>query len=329
MVDPVNKGLDVATDAVLRDVVRLYARAQRQSVACCGEETAAQCQVLGELARGGPLQLTALARRLGADKGWTSRAVTAMASAGYLKRAGSPEDGRVVNVALTRVGRVRWRTMDRALDRHASQILLELAPADRSEARRCLGLIRAVLQAQDSRRCSPQKPPLEGGQPHHRRGPVRGRRRFEGQVTAMELTFGDALPSDGAEVRAFLRAAGLPAEDVEAGPQQYLLAREGRRLVGTVGLEMVGEDALARSLAVVPDRRGEGIGSRLVETVVERARVHGIRTLYALTTTAERYAAARGFERIPRSEVPPGIAALAQFRALCPAAAVCLRRILG
>jgi amino-acid N-acetyltransferase len=44
-----------------------------------------------------------------------------------------------------------------------------------------------------------------------------------------------------------------------------------------------------------------------------------------LTTTAERFCAARGFERIDRGDVPGPIAATAEFRTLCPASAVCLR----
>jgi N-acetylglutamate synthase-like GNAT family acetyltransferase len=47
--------------------------------------------------------------------------------------------------------------------------------------------------------------------------------------------------------------------------------------------------------------------------------------LYALTTTAEDFAAARGFQRIARTDVPQAIAALPQFKTLCPKTAVCMR----
>lgn len=148
----------------------------------------------------------------------------------------------------------------------------------------------------------------------------------EGEIANAQIDFRDALPCDSAELRAFVEAAGLPVDDVQPGAQQYLLAREGKRLVGTVGLEVVGGDALARSLAVAMDRRGEGIGESLLQALAERASSRGIRALYALTTTAERYATARGFERIDRKEVPTGIAGLAQFQSLCPVSAVCLRQ---
>ncbi len=145
-------------------------------------------------------------------------------------------------------------------------------------------------------------------------------------MTKAQIAFSIALPGDLAQLRSFVQAAGLPTDDVQLGAQQYLLAREGEHLVGTVGLEVVGCDALARSLAVAPDRRGKGIGERLLQALAERASSQGIKALYALTITAERYATARGFERIDRMDVPSGIAALAQFRSLCPVSAVCLRQ---
>lgn len=132
--------------------------------------------------------------------------------------------------------------------------------------------------------------------------------------------------ADDPGLRSFLEAAGLPAADVETGRQEYLLAEEDGRLVGTIGLEFVGQDALVRSLAVAPGRRGQGLAGRLDDAALALARSRRIRTLYLLTTTAEAYAARRGYERIPRDEVPPAVLALPQFKALCPSTAVCMRR---
>ena len=142
-------------------------------------------------------------------------------------------------------------------------------------------------------------------------------------MSAIELS--GATPADDARIRALLQLAGLPADDVATGRQEYVLAHDGGRLVGTVGLEAVGPDALVRSLAVDPRWRGRGVASALHDRVLDAARRRGVRTLYLLTTTAEAYAARKGFERIDRAEVPPGILALPQFRALCPASAVCMR----
>jgi amino-acid N-acetyltransferase len=134
-----------------------------------------------------------------------------------------------------------------------------------------------------------------------------------------------ATAQDEPAIRALLASASLPVDDVSVGAQEYVVARDGGALVGCVGLEACGEDALLRSFAVVPDRRGRGLGTTLFERAVARARERGIATAYVLTTTAERFCLAHGFERIDRAEVPARIAATSQFRTLCPATAACFR----
>ena len=60
-------------------------------------------------------------------------------------------------------------------------------------------------------------------------------------------------------------------------------------LVGCVAIEMVGDVALLRMLAVAPERRGEGLGYVLVEAATERARTQGVRHLYLVTDGAQGY----------------------------------------
>jgi len=148
-------------------------------------------------------------------------------------------------------------------------------------------------------------------------------------LPAGAIRFRAARPEDDRALRALLEAAGLPVADVATGRQEYLLAFDGEQVVGAVGLEAVGEDGLLRSLAVAPAWRGRGIARELHEGILTLARDRGLRTLYLLTTTAEDFAAKGGFERVDRSEVSPEIHGLAQFRALCPATAVCMRRRVG
>jgi DNA-binding MarR family transcriptional regulator len=146
LVDSVNHrpaGLDGAS--LLRDVTRLYVRAQRQTVACCGPQSTARCHVLAELARSGPLRLTELASRLDVDKSWASRTVAAMVEEGLLSCTGADGDGRVLQVSVTRVGRERWRRMDAALRRHAEEALSKLSAEERWIVQRGLALLREVL----------------------------------------------------------------------------------------------------------------------------------------------------------------------------------------
>ncbi len=131
-------------------------------------------------------------------------------------------------------------------------------------------------------------------------------------------------------VTALLDEAGLPHADLTpAHLAHFRVLRDGDALVGVVGLEVCGEAALLRSLAVAPGRRGEGLGGRLVDVAEAHARTLGVDTLYLLTTTAAAFFAARGYAVTDRAAVPDAIAATAEFAAMCPASAVCMTRRLA
>jgi len=135
-----------------------------------------------------------------------------------------------------------------------------------------------------------------------------------------------AAPTDAAAIGALLRAADLPAEDFAGHLAHFLVARRGGAVVGAVGLELHGRDALLRSLVVAPAERGAGLGGRLVDRLAAAARRRGARRFYLLTTTAEAFFAHRGFRRIERDAVPAAIAATQEFHSLCPVSAVCMTR---
>jgi amino-acid N-acetyltransferase len=134
------------------------------------------------------------------------------------------------------------------------------------------------------------------------------------------------MPADAAAIAALLRGAELPHEDFAGHLAQFLVARRGGAVVGAVGLERHGRNALLRSLVVAPAQRGAGVGGRLVNRLEGRARHLGVRRFYLLTTTAEAFFARRGFRRIARAAVPAAIAATREFRSLCPVSAVCMAR---
>lgn len=138
-----------------------------------------------------------------------------------------------------------------------------------------------------------------------------------------------AEPADEAGIRSLLASAGLPSSDIALARQDFVLALQGGVLVGCAGLEVYGDAGLLRSYAVVPERRNGGLGAALHARVLALAASRGVRTAYLLTTTAERFFARAGFERIERAEVPAAVAASPEFRTLCPATAVCMRRLLG
>jgi amino-acid N-acetyltransferase len=143
------------------------------------------------------------------------------------------------------------------------------------------------------------------------------------------MTIRPARSEDLGPIQKLLRSCDLPHEDLTpAHLEHFLVAREEETLRGVVGLEPRGDAALLRSLAVVPDARGEGLGTRLVEAVEARARRRDARTVYLLTTTAADYFAAHGYERIERSALPAAIQETEEARCLCPESAITMRKAL-
>ncbi|HYL81031.1 MAG TPA: arsenic resistance N-acetyltransferase ArsN2 [Candidatus Acidoferrum sp.] len=152
--------------------------------------------------------------------------------------------------------------------------------------------------------------------------------RFEGVKpyaadVASEIAIDHARPGDLPAIQALLAEAELPT-DVEPHLADFLAARHGGRIVGCIGMEAMGSDALFRSLAVAPAYRGAGLGRRMYDALVGHAKAHGVRQVYLLTTTIAPLAEAWGFKRIDRSQVPAAIRQTSQFGGGCCASAVAM-----
>jgi amino-acid N-acetyltransferase len=98
------------------------------------------------------------------------------------------------------------------------------------------------------------------------------------------------------------------------------------RLVGIAGVEMYGDGALLRSVAVDPEWRDRGIARLLTDRALDTARAEGVESVFLLTTTAEGYFPKVGFEAISRDAVPAGVQQSIEFRGACPDTAVIMRR---
>lgn len=139
-----------------------------------------------------------------------------------------------------------------------------------------------------------------------------------------------ATSADLSAVLTLLKDSGLPWQDLTAAHLDgFLLAVDGESVLGTVGLERYGRDALLRSLAVAPVHRGGGVGTQLADAIEQHARRTGTASLHLLTTTATEFFARRGYRPIARAEAPAALQVSTEFSALCPSQAVCMRRNLN
>ena len=143
----------------------------------------------------------------------------------------------------------------------------------------------------------------------------------------MEFEFAD--PSDEPQVRQLLAGCELPDEDITASHlQHFLVVRHETNLAAVIGLELFGQCALLRSLAVETHVRGQRIATRLVEKVEEYARSHEVESLYLLTTTAEGFFKKQGYCTTDRNDVPTVLNETVEFKSICPSTAICMVKYL-
>ena len=151
---------------------------------------------------------------------------------------------------------------------------------------------------------------------------------MEGHEAALRTATRSDLPA----IERLLVASGLPTAGVADALGGFVVAESepDKRIVGVVGLEhCCDEYALLRSTAVEPTWRGTGLGRRLVTHAIAEAESRGIKALYLLTTTAERYFPSFGFVKTPRDAVPDEVKQSVEFREACPASATVMALELG
>lgn len=130
-------------------------------------------------------------------------------------------------------------------------------------------------------------------------------------------------------VRQLLEAAGLPTADLDEARPEFTVLTEGTRIVAAGALERFGPSALLRSVVVAADRRGAGLGSAVVRELECRARAARIDCVVLLTQTASKFFTDQGYEAIERNDAPVAVQASGEFRALCPASAICMMKRLA
>ena len=131
------------------------------------------------------------------------------------------------------------------------------------------------------------------------------------------------------KLQKFLRTNELPHTDLDNS-----LKVKGRiflgyyendgELVGSGGLELHGDSALLRSVAVRNTHRGKSLGKKIVNDLVTKARELKVMDIFLLTETAQDFFTRNGFKEISREEVPKTIKSSSEFVHICPASAVCM-----
>lgn len=146
---------------------------------------------------------------------------------------------------------------------------------------------------------------------------------------------GDALvpttSADVPEVKKLLARVKLPTNGVPDDlADLWALKDSGGQVVGCVALEVYGDTALLRSLAVHAERRGEGLGWVLADMALARARQRGLRRVCLLTEHATDFFAEKfGFQPVPRETLPSEVQFSTEYQRFCGRAVAMVLELLS
>ena len=125
-----------------------------------------------------------------------------------------------------------------------------------------------------------------------------------------------------------LKENSLPYSDIEYKSVQLYSIQKDDQTIGIIGFEQYGKHGLLRSFVIEAQYRSKGLGAQVLSDFEKLVSELGISELYLLTTTANKFFARNGFEVFDRKAVPQLIATTTEFDSICPASAVCMRKIL-
>jgi DNA-binding MarR family transcriptional regulator len=141
---PVAKSNAQKSDAVLRDVVRLYTQAQRDLTSCCSATTK-ECEALLLISHRTGLTVQTFANEMGLEKTWASRLLVRMESAGLIRRVANPADSRSLLVELTSKGKSEHGKLTAEVNETAVNLLECVPAAERANVERALIHLRDAL----------------------------------------------------------------------------------------------------------------------------------------------------------------------------------------
>ena len=123
-----------------------------------------------------------------------------------------------------------------------------------------------------------------------------------------------------------LQAEKLPTGDLSGSLNNFFVALEGDAVIAAIGLEQYGNYGLLRSMVVNKEHRNKSIASSLVKELENESIALGIDSIYLLTETAPLYFERKGYKTVTRDETPEAIKASSEFKNVCPASAIVMKK---
>lgn len=114
----------------------------------------------------------------------------------------------------------------------------------------------------------------------------------------MDVNIRKAVLSDLKSIKTILSFYYLDTDNVDKNLPEFIVAELDNKVIGCACLD-IGKVVELRSIAVLPSYRNRGAGSRLVDTVIERAKV--LTDGVYLRTTSPGFFEKKGFMRLEES----------------------------
>ncbi len=127
---------------------------------------------------------------------------------------------------------------------------------------------------------------------------------------------------------ALLTTENLPTADLPETLETFMVTKQDNEVTGVVGLEIYGDFALLRSLAVNKGYRNQGLANSLLGQIEALALSKKLKAIYLLTETAPDYFSRKGYDKITRADVPADVQQSTEFSHVCPQSAIVMRKAL-
>ena len=115
----------------------------------------------------------------------------------------------------------------------------------------------------------------------------------------MDITIRKAIEADVKDIKTILSFFFLDSDNVEKNLPEFIVAQNNNKTLGCACLD-IGTIVELRSIAVLPSYRNKGVGSKLVDSILERAKE--LTDVIYLRTTSPVFFEKKGFERLPDKE---------------------------
>jgi amino-acid N-acetyltransferase len=130
----------------------------------------------------------------------------------------------------------------------------------------------------------------------------------------MSITVRPARTSDVKQIRAIIDTFAAPGKMLEKetvtlfeSVQEFVVAVQGDEVIGCGALHILWEDlAEVRTVAVKEAFHNQGIGHKIIDAIVDRAKSLGVERIFCLTFQTEFFGK-HGFQEIEGTPVEPAV----------------------